>query len=94
MATRMADAMYRGARCSLNADPLKVDWFELADRPVDDVRREFNVIPKSEAAYSAGSVSPWERGGISPYQFDCGRRRAVDLDRDYDCFGAVPAEND
>ena len=94
MATRMADAMYRGARCSLNADPLKVDWFDIADRPVDDVRREFNVIPKSEAAYSAGSVTPWERGGISPYQFDCGQRRAAELGRDYSCFGAVPAEDE
>lgn len=94
MATRMADAMYRGANCSLKADPLKVDWFTYANRPVDDVRREFNVIPKSEAAYVAGSVSPWERGGISPFQFECGQRHAADDNREYEWFGAVPEPGD
>ena len=78
MAVRMADAMYRGAKCSFKADLLKVDWFAFADRPVDDVRREFNIIPKSEDAYNAGSVSPWELGGISPFQFECGQQRAAD----------------
>jgi len=91
MATRMADAMYRAARCSYKEDLLKVDWFALADLPLDDARRLFNVIPKSEAAYEAGSVSPWERGGISAYQFEYGRRRAVEAGREYECYGAVPS---
>jgi hypothetical protein len=90
MAIRMADAMYRGAKCGFKADLLKVDWFAYADRPVDDVRREFNIIPKSEDAYVAGSVSPWEHGGISPFQFDCGQRRAAEQGRVYECFGAEP----
>jgi hypothetical protein len=94
MATRMADAMYRGAKCSFKDDLLKVDWFAHADEPVEDVRREFNVVPKSEAAYAAGSVSPWEAGGISPYQFDYGQRRAAEAGREYECYGAAPEPDD
>jgi hypothetical protein len=91
MASRMADAMYRGANCSMKEDLLKVDWFTFADRPLDDVRREFNVIPKSEAAYEAGSVSPWETGGITPFQSDYGQKRAAERGRRYECYGAHPA---
>jgi hypothetical protein len=90
MATRMADAMYRAANCNHKDDLLKVDWFSLADLPVGDVRRAFNVIPKSEAAYVAGSVSPWERGGISVYQFEYGQRRAAEEGRAYESYGAAP----
>ena len=90
MATRLADAMYRGARCACTGDLLKVDWFSYADRPLEDVRREFGVIPKSEAAYEAGSVTPWETGGISKHQYDYGRRRAEEAGVAYECFGAVP----
>jgi hypothetical protein len=87
----MADAMYRGAKCRHKDDLLKVDWFALADQPVDDVRRAFNIIPKSEAAYDAGSVSAWEQGGISAFQFEYGQRRAAEDGRDYECYGARPA---
>jgi hypothetical protein len=90
MATRMADAMYRAAKCSHKEDLLKVDWFAYADQPLDDVRRAFNIIPKSEAAWAAGSVSPWERGGISPYQCDYGRKRAAEHGRPYESYGAAP----
>jgi hypothetical protein len=90
MADRLADAMYRGANCSMKEDLLKVDWFTFADRPLDDVRREFNVIPKSQAAYEAGSVSPWETGGITPYQAEYGQKRAAESGRTYECYGARP----
>jgi hypothetical protein len=90
MATRMADAMYRAAKCAHKDDLLKVDWFSLADRPLDDVRRAFNIVPKSEAAYAAGSVSPWEQGGISVHQFEYGQRRAAEAGRVYECYGAAP----
>jgi hypothetical protein len=93
MAARLADAMYRGANCSMKEDLLKVDWFALADRPLDDVRREFNVIPKSKAAYEAGSVSPWETGGITPHQSEYGQKRAAELGRRYECYGAHPAHD-
>jgi hypothetical protein len=90
MATRLADAMYRGAKCTCTGDLLKVDWFSYADRPLDDVRREFHIVPKSEAAYEAGSVSPWETGGITVHQYGYGRRRAAEAGVAYECFGAVP----
>ena len=33
----------------------------------------------------------WERGGISPYQFECGKRAADAAARPYDSYGAEPA---
>ena len=51
---------------------------------------ELGVVPKSDAAIEAGSVGPWEAGGISPYQYDAGQRKAKAEGRDYDSFGATP----
>src|SRR5262249_44221470 len=55
IATRMADAMLRGARGKNGATGsdsidfmLGVDWFELASLPVEDVRRQFGLQPKSD----------------------------------------------
>jgi hypothetical protein len=86
MAVRVADAMYRGAVCG--RDLLALDWFEYADWPVDDVRREFDIVDKSAKSRAAGSTGPWEPGGISPYQLDAGRRLAAAEGREYDCYGA------
>ncbi len=86
MAVRVADAMYRGALCG--RDLLAVDWFEYADWPLDDVRREFNIVEKSAKARAAGSIGPWEPGGISVYQLEAGRRAAEAEGREYDCYGA------
>jgi hypothetical protein len=36
-------------------------------------------------------VTPWQPGGISPYQYDCGQKAAADAGREYDSYGAVPA---
>jgi hypothetical protein len=90
MAVRMGDAMRRGALCSYSRDLLAVDWFELADQPLDDVRRTLHVVPKSIEAWEAGSVTPWERGGISPYQAEQGHRHATGRGRRYDAYGASP----
>jgi hypothetical protein len=87
----MADAMRRGALCrderrgTDSVDFLAVDWFELAELPVEEVRTLFRVMPKSAAAVSAGSVGPWEPGGISPFQLRAGQAAAKDA---YDAFGA------
>jgi hypothetical protein len=88
VATRVADAMLRGALVHGSVDFLAVDWFALADQPVDDVRRQFGVTPKSAKAVSAGAVGPWERGGISEYQWKTGSRLADEAGRPYDAFGA------
>ncbi|HEY1740860.1 MAG TPA: hypothetical protein VGI86_19250 [Acidimicrobiia bacterium] len=94
MAVRLADAMRRGALCAAHAggpDLLARDWFADADRPVADVRAELGIAPKSSYAIECGSVTAWELGGISPYQFECGRVVSEREGRDYDAYGASPA---
>jgi hypothetical protein len=54
--TRFADAVRRGL--AVHTDVIGgVDWFDFADRPLDDVRRHFGVPPKSPDAVAAGSRS-------------------------------------
>jgi hypothetical protein len=93
MAIRLADALRRGALVGAHAhgpDLLRIDWFERAHLPVEVVRQELGLVPKSDAAVEAGSVGPWEPGGISPYQYAAGRRKAEAEGRDYKSFGATP----
>lgn len=97
MAFRLADAMRRGALCtdrvtgSDSIDYLRVDWFDLAPLPLDDVRGRFHVTPKADVALAAGSVGPWEPGGISPFQERCGRELAEREQRAYESYGATSA---
>jgi hypothetical protein len=91
MATRLADAMRRGALCSGSVDFLTTDWFELADAPVEEVRRHFAVPDKAATARQAGSVGPWDAGGISPFQREAGVKLAEAEGRPYESFGAEPA---
>ena len=83
MAVRLADAMRRGALChdgetgSDSIDFLRIDWFSVAHLSCQDVRARFNLVPKADAAVAAGSVGPWEPGGISPFQMNCGRELAA-----------------
>jgi hypothetical protein len=95
MAVRLADAMRRGALCAAHAggpDLLKRDWFADAGRPVAEVRAELGVVVKSELAVASGSVTPWEPGGISPFQYECGKRAADAAGMEYESYGARPAE--
>ena len=93
VAVRIADAMRRGALCHDSVlgvdsiDYLHLDWFTLADLPVAEARRRFGVVDKSPEAVAAGSVSPWEPGGISPFQLAAGRQMAAGQGRPYDSFG-------
>jgi hypothetical protein len=95
MAVRVADALRRGAlgsdreTGSDSIDYLRVDWFELAPLPVDDVRARFNVTPKSDGAIKAGSVGPWQPGGISPFQERAGHELAEREGRPYEAYGAA-----
>jgi hypothetical protein len=86
MATRVADAFRRGAHCG--TDLFELDWFDLADRPIEVVRAELHVPPKDAAAIDAGSTSPWEAGGFTSFQLDAGRRIADELGVPYEPFGA------
>lgn len=80
LATRIADAMRRGALARDEAaghdsvDLLRIDWFALADRPLDEVRARFRILPPSAAALAAGSVGPRDPAGISDFQREAGRR--------------------
>lgn len=93
---RLADAMRRGALCSDqerdddSIDYLDVDWFSLAHLPLDEVRAKFGVVPKGEDAVASGTVSPWEAGGISPFQANSGRQLATRDGRPYLDYGATP----
>lgn len=89
MPDRFADALRRGAVCHGSTDFLAVDFWSRANRPIDDVRAEFGIVPKSEAAIAAGSPSPWGGGGISTFQLDAGRRLAAEDGRAYETFGAT-----
>jgi hypothetical protein len=94
MAVRLADAMRRGALTAAHAggpDLLRIDWFELADLPLEEARANFGVVPKSDRAVELGSVTPWERGGISPYQWEQGQAAAAAAGRPYRSYGAEPA---
>ena len=88
VAERLADAMRRGARCG--CDLMAVDWFRYAELDVEEARQELGIVPKSDDALAAGSVGPWEPGGISEFQLGAGRAMAEQEGRQYDALGAAP----
>ena len=83
MAARFADAQRRAALCTGSNDFMATDWFAIADKPVAVLRKELALPPKSPEAVSAGSVGPWEAGGISPFQLNSGRKLAEAEGREY-----------
>lgn len=91
VAQRVADAMRRGAVVTGSVDFMDVDWFELAPLSIEDVRSHFGVRPKSVDAIAAGSVGPWERGGISAFQLAAGEAAAAERGEPYDSYGAEVA---
>lgn len=91
VAARLGDALRRGALCAGSIDFLRVDWFSIAALDVDAAREHFGVTAKSERAVAAGSVGPWEPGGISEFQAAAGRTHAAAAGRDYDAYGATVA---
>jgi len=89
MATRVADAMRRGALCRGSLDFLRTDWFTLAGLTIPEVRDHFGVPPKSSDAIAAGSMGPWEPGGISAFQVSAGTALAQTRGEPYESFGAL-----
>jgi hypothetical protein len=98
VAVRLADAMRRGALChdeatgSDSVDFLRIDWFEIAHLPLAEARARFRLPDKLPEAVAAGSVGPWEPGGISPFQERMGRELAEREGRPYDSHGAHPLD--
>lgn len=91
MATRLADAMRRGALTRGSHDFLDIDWFELADRPVTVLRSEIGLVAKDRSAVADGSAGPWELGGISEFQLRAARAAARAAGRDYLPWSPDPA---
>ena len=83
MATRLADAMRRGALTAGSHDFLDLDWFALADRPVAVVRDEIGLVAKDGTAISAGSAGAWQAGGITEFQLNSARKAAAAAGTDY-----------
>ncbi len=89
MPERLADAFRRGALTQGSIDFLATNFWELADRPIDEVRDHFGVVTKSDLAIEAGSVSPWDPNGMSIYQQRAGRELAEQQGRVYEDHGAT-----
>lgn len=70
MHVRVGDALRRGRilRENLGIDLLEVDYHEFTNQPLDDVRHELGLAPKSERALAVGSPSVFHRDGMTPYQ--------------------------
>jgi hypothetical protein len=101
MALRLADALARGAHAAwylddhgrdTETDFTATDWFAYADWPLEDVRAHCGIRPTSAKAMAAGSVTPWEPGGISPFQYRHGLEVAEAAGEEYDSYGAVPPD--
>lgn len=71
-------------------DLLGNDWFMYADWPLADLRAHFGLPRRSELAIASGSVTPWERGGISPFQYAAGQNAAAARGEEYQSYGAAP----
>jgi hypothetical protein len=74
MHVRVADALRRGRilREQLGRDLLEVDYHEFTDQPLDVVRNELGLAPKSERALAAKSPSVFARDGMTPFQLQYG----------------------
>jgi hypothetical protein len=77
MDVRLADAIRRGKVIAehFGRDLLDVDYHELAEWPVDDVRVLLGIPPKSLEAVAAGSPGVFDPGGISDLQRNAGHHR-------------------
>lgn len=93
MAARLADAMRRGALTTGSHDFLSLDWFSLADRPVQVVRGEIGLVPKEPAAVAAGSAGPWQEGGITAFQLASARTAAAAAGSEYQPWQPDPARD-
>ncbi|MFV0259768.1 MAG: hypothetical protein ACK5PP_15125 [Acidimicrobiales bacterium] len=73
MATRLGDALRRGQQATKpdgtrDGGLMSVDWFSVADEPLESLRRRCRIAPKSTAALAARSPSVWSVAGLSDYQ--------------------------
>jgi hypothetical protein len=98
MGVRLGNAIARGGEVawkynsSNGIDLLGVDWFDRADEELATLRDEFGFSgpgTKSLEAKVAGSVGPFEPGGITPAQVGWGKDMAAAEGREYDAYGTA-----
>lgn len=77
MHQRLADAIRRGKVVSeiYGTDLFEVDYHQLADRPVGEVREMLGIPAKSSNAVEGGSVGPFDLEGMSETQRQVVARR-------------------
>jgi hypothetical protein len=70
MHQRLADAIRRGkVVCDrYGVDLFDVDYYEVADRPVGEIRELLQIPPKSSVAIDGGSVGVFDPDGMSEHQ--------------------------
>lgn len=70
MDVRLADAIRRGKAIaeSYGQDLLEVDYHDLAEQPVDDIRAMLGIPPKSPEAVAKGSPGVFDLGSMSDAQ--------------------------
>jgi hypothetical protein len=76
MDVRLADAIRRGKVIAegYGQDLLEIDYHELAEQPVGDVRAMLGVPPKSDDAVAKGSPGVFDLAGMSDAQHRDGQR--------------------
>jgi hypothetical protein len=76
MDVRLADAIRRGKAIAegYGQDVLEIDYHDLAEQPVDDVRSMLGIPPKSDAAVANGSPGVFDLAGMSDAQRRAGQR--------------------
>jgi hypothetical protein len=88
MPQRVADAMRRGALCNGSIDFLAIDWFEVADHPISELRDHFGIVDKSSQFASPGPFSP---GGMTEYQWNTASAVAAERGVSVETWGASVA---
>ena len=70
MHVRVGDAWRRGRilRDQLGVDLLEVDYHDYLGQPLDVVRNELGLRPKSDRALEAGSPGVFEDAGMTAFQ--------------------------
>jgi hypothetical protein len=70
MHQRVADAIRRGKVVSdrFGIDLFEVDYYELADRSVEEIRERLHIPPKSDRAREGGSAGLFDMEGMSENQ--------------------------
>ena len=57
--------------------------------PLADVCAHFGLPPRAQLAIASGSVTPWEPGGISPFQFAALQQAAATRSDTYESYGTT-----